>query len=466
MLATLVEHAHHAAIRDTTRRGIGRVDLEQRLAFDRAQAPDIDEARIEKVARRRRDHRQGVLGRTAGRLVVGHMVGQAVLPFGRQALAVELALARRCRETALGKRRFGQRQRGEALRQQRVEVDPVAEGLPAQRVVLVGEAGLGEAHAARQFAEHPGVAARLAARRHGRAIEQHIGVTVAEMHVPVLELRGGGQQVVGVVGGVGLELLEHHRKQVFACEAGHYLTRIGRDRDRVAVVDDQRFDRIRGIEQGIADRAHVDGARPPAGQQVGPLQRGAIDREMTRAGQQQAARALAPGTHQRRQAGDGTRRIAAATHPLHAVVQADRGGLGGAVGLRQRDDLRFGYATHRGGARCRPLQRALAQLRPAQRVLRHVFVVDPVVHDQLVHQRQRQRRVGTRQQRNVLVALVRGFGLARVDAHQPRAGALGRLGVAPEMQIAGDRVAAPDQDQLRFGEEFDPHADLAAQSKT
>ena len=31
------------------------------------------------------------------------------------------------------------------------------------------------------------------------------------------------------------------------------------------------------------------------------------------------------------------------------------------------------------------------------------------------------------------------------------------------MQVAADRIAAPDQDQLRFGEELDPHAELAAQ---
>ena len=40
---------------------------------------------------------------------------------------------------------------------------------------------------------------------------------------------------------------------------------------------------------------------------------------------------------------------------------------------------------------------------------------------------------------------------------------LGLLRQPPEVQVAGDRVAAPDQDQPRFGEELDLHADLAAQ---
>ena len=31
----------------------------------------------------------------------------------------------------------------------------------------------------------------------------------------MLELRGGGQNVIGVIGGVGLEMFEHHGKQIF-----------------------------------------------------------------------------------------------------------------------------------------------------------------------------------------------------------------------------------------------------------
>jgi hypothetical protein len=60
-------------------------------------------------------------------------------------------------------------------------------------------------------------------------------------------------------------------------------------------------------------------------------------------------------------------------------------------------------------------------------VARDVVVVQPVVHDQLVHQAQRQRAVGAGQQGDVLVALVGGFGAARVDADQLGAVALGLL---------------------------------------
>jgi hypothetical protein len=62
------------------------------------------------------------------------------------------------------------------------------------------------------------------------------------------------------------------------------------------------------------------------------------------------------------------------------------------------------------------------------------------------------------------MAPVGGLGLARVDADQPGTVALGFLSQTPEMQVAGDRIAAPDQDQARLGEELHLHPDLAAQS--
>ena len=48
----------------------------------------------------------------------------------------------------------------------------------------------------------------------------------------------------------------------------------------------------------------------------------------------------------------------------------------------------------------------------------------------------------------MLMALVGGFALAWVNANQLGALALGLIGIAPEMQVAGNRVAAPDQNQL------------------
>jgi hypothetical protein len=108
------------------------------------------------------------------------------------------------------------------------------------------------------------------------------------------------------------------------------------------------------------------------------------------------------------------------------------------------------------------LQGALAQRRPAVDVAIDVVVVEPVVRDQLVHHAERERAVAARQEGDVLVALLGGVGPARVDADELRAGAPGLQRERPEVQVRGDRVAAPDDDQAALGIVLDVHADLGA----
>ena len=123
------------------------------------------------------------------------------------------------------------------------------------------------------------------------------------------------------------------------------------------------------------------------------MQPGAIGGEEARTGKQQPAGAMAPGADQRRQAGDGAHGIAAAAHALHAVVQADGGRLGGAVGTRQVTDLLHRDTADGRGAFGRPAQGPLTQRVPAKRMAGDVIVVQPVVHHQFVHQRKRQGRI-------------------------------------------------------------------------
>ena len=59
----------------------------------------------------------------------------------------------------------------------------------------------------------------------------------------VLEKRGGGKDDVGVVGGVGKELLMDDGEQVRPAQAFQHTVRVGRDRGGVAVIDKQRLDR-------------------------------------------------------------------------------------------------------------------------------------------------------------------------------------------------------------------------------
>ena len=117
------------------------------------------------------------------------------------------------------------------------------------RDVLVGvaEARLGESHARCQPAEHFGVGQRFAQRRDRRVVGQRVQVAVRAVDVDLLELRRGGQQDVGEVGGIGLEDLVHDAEQVLAREARAHLARLRRDRDRIAS--------CRRRSRGPADRA-------------------------------------------------------------------------------------------------------------------------------------------------------------------------------------------------------------------
>ena len=55
----------------------------------------------------------------------------------------------------------------------------------------------------------------------------------------MLELRCGGQDVVGVIGGIGLKMLKHHGEQIFSRKTFNDMTGLRRYRNWVAVVDHQ-----------------------------------------------------------------------------------------------------------------------------------------------------------------------------------------------------------------------------------
>ncbi len=78
----------------------------------------------------------------------------------------------------------------------------------------VAEAVFGEAHALRELAEEPDVGARFAGRLDGLLGELHEVVAVGALNVGVFEEGCGGENVVGVVGGVGEEQIMNHGEQV------------------------------------------------------------------------------------------------------------------------------------------------------------------------------------------------------------------------------------------------------------
>ncbi|MNZ65081.1 hypothetical protein D3C78_832660 [compost metagenome] len=286
-----------------------------RFAFGAAQALHIDEGAVQEIARGRRDHRERVLPgqiRVACRRLVRSDVGrQRIEAGGLHALGEKLAFARRRGETAVRKGGVRHVQFLPADNLERLPVVLVGshvlllEGLRGDLVVAFLEAGIVEAHALRQQAEDFRIRLRFTERRDGRVVGQHVLVTVRQVDVGMLQLRRGWQQDVGVIGGVGLEMFQHHGEQVLAGKALSDFRRLGRHRHGVRVVHDQRFDLRaelgRGLtQQVIADGAHVDGARLAARAQIPTLQCTVIDREGVRRCQQDTARGLPPGANQGR----------------------------------------------------------------------------------------------------------------------------------------------------------------------
>ena len=153
-------------------------------------------------------------------------------------------------------------------------------------------------------------------------------------------------------------------------------------------------------------------------------------------------------------------------HALHAVVGTDGGALAGTAGLaiqaRQFHHFRGRDAAHLGHALGRPFQRALPQGLVTNSVALDVIMIEHIFHDQDMHQTQRQGRVGTRQQGDMLVAFFSRQRTVGVDGDQGGAMALGFLRAHPEMQVRGDRVAAPDDDQLGVLELLQVRADAGA----
>ena len=99
------------------------------------------------------------------------------------------------------------------------------------------------------------------------------------------------------------------------------------------------------------------------------------------------------------------------------------------------------------GARGRPLRRALAQRLGADGVALDVVAVLEAVAEDHVHHAQGQRGVGTRQQRQVLVRLLRGARAEGIDGDELRAPPPRLLDEGPEVDVRADDVGAPGHDE-------------------
>ncbi len=182
-----------------------------------------------------------------------------------------------------------------------------------------------------------------------------------------------------------------------------------------------------------------------------------IDRESLVSPKLDTAGSGAPCAGHRWQARDGAHRHPSAAVALHPAIEADGCRLARRVfnreGLdRRRWDPADGRHTIRrvlGGARC--------QLGPAHAVSVHVILVAQAVTEDDVHHPERQRRVSPRQQRDMLIALLRGPRPPRIDRYHPRPFLARRSDERPEVGIRGQRVGAPQEDRARSVEAFRIH---------
>ncbi len=160
-------------------------------------------------------------------------------------------------------------------------------------VVGIGEAGVVEAHAGGQQAEDFDIAFGFAGGGQGGARQLQVIVSVGEVQVGVLQERGHGEDDVGVVRGVRLELFEHDGEQILAVQAAQYGILVRRDGGGVGVVDHHGLHgRIIQPGERLPQERHIDDAGFAAEchvLQIGPFETGAIQVECLRGGELQSA---------------------------------------------------------------------------------------------------------------------------------------------------------------------------------
>ena len=142
---------------------------------------------------------------------------------------------------------------------------------------------------------------------------------------------------------------------------------------------------------------------------------------------------------------------------LQPVVDANGSRRCRGVGARQRFDARRIDTGDLCRPRRRPSRHPSLEGAKSQRVACDVVgIMQLFAHDHM-HHRQRQRGIASRPDRNPIIGRLRCARTDRVDHDQARTRLARLLNKGPEMQIAGQRIAAPDQDQLCMGKTLHLH---------
>ena len=171
---------------------------------------------------------------------------------------------------------------------------------------------------------------------------------------------------------------------------------------------------------------------------------------------------MLPCAGERGQHGDSARGGSAVVAALHAVVEADDGGLGSRVIAREAFDVGDGDAGDRGDAIGRVFGDALAELVEAAGPAGDVILIEEAIADDDVHHAEREGGVGAGVDGDVPVRGARGAGGVGVKDDEPGAVAAGFFDEGPEVDVIAVDIGGPGEDELRVREGFGVGAELAA----
>src|SRR5690242_20388012 len=129
-------------------------------------------------------------------------------------------------------------------------------------------------------------------------------VPVGKVDVPMLELRGCGQNDVRPIGRVGLKVLEDDREKILTCQSTQNCIAVWSDRRRIGVVDDDcanwgSADAGVVSRQRLAEPDHVD--RTDGRGEIGTLECLFIELEIGARRELYAATGTSPVAGDRRQ---------------------------------------------------------------------------------------------------------------------------------------------------------------------
>ncbi len=317
-----------------------------------------------------------------------------------------------------------------------------------------GKTGMHGAEALGQGREHGMIAAAF-----GKGCEQLAGdlqprVARGGVQIVMFEEHGRRQDDIGIGRGVGQELLVHDREQILAREAGTHLAELGRDAQRVGVLDEHGLDR-----RPVAQIARIAGQHRADARLVEHAHRRvtsieALDQRLVEVidvavAPQRAAAAMAPFAADHRQAGDRMHGDRTIQMPGEAIAAADERPFGPAIERGELLDLIDAEPGDLG----RPGRAARRQMGfQCRRIIgkgRHIGPIGMAVAKQHMHERAGQSGIGARLEREVQVRRRRRAGAIGIDHDQPGAARFaGGLHMGHDMNMGRHRIAAPDDQQI------------------